>query len=135
MDHICRIDTKMYCVKGESNPQLNLGRVSCYHYTIDASVVRSKGISHTKRTSTHLLITIKRNLHTHRHSLGGRVILDTISCRHSRGVTPYFELCRRSPADNLHPVVGLLFGTQKTHVGPRLARRTQKKTSIISACT
>ena len=24
------------CVKGESNPQLNLGRVPCYHYTIDA---------------------------------------------------------------------------------------------------
>lgn len=26
----------MYCVKGESNPQFNLGRVACYHYTIDA---------------------------------------------------------------------------------------------------
>ena len=26
----------MYCVKGESNPQFNLGRVTCYHYTIDA---------------------------------------------------------------------------------------------------
>jgi hypothetical protein len=26
------------CVKRESNPQLNLGRVSCYHYTIDAAV-------------------------------------------------------------------------------------------------
>ena len=25
------------CVKGESNPQLNLGRVPCYHYTINAS--------------------------------------------------------------------------------------------------
>jgi hypothetical protein len=25
------------CVKGESDPQLNLGRVPCYHYTIDAS--------------------------------------------------------------------------------------------------
>ena len=24
------------CVKGESNPQLNLGRVPCYHYTINA---------------------------------------------------------------------------------------------------
>ena len=27
---------KTVCVKGESNPQLNLGRVPCYHYTIDA---------------------------------------------------------------------------------------------------
>ena len=27
---------KKGCVKGESNPQLNLGRVPCYHYTIDA---------------------------------------------------------------------------------------------------
>ena len=27
---------KKVCVKGESNPQLNLGRVPCYHYTIDA---------------------------------------------------------------------------------------------------
>ena len=29
----------MYCVKGESNPQFNLGRVTCYHYTIDALLV------------------------------------------------------------------------------------------------
>ena len=28
---------KRVCVKGESNPQLNLGRVPCYHYTINAS--------------------------------------------------------------------------------------------------
>ena len=27
---------KKVCVKGESNPQLNLGRVPCYHYTINA---------------------------------------------------------------------------------------------------
>ena len=27
---------KKDCVKGESNPQLNLGRVPCYHYTINA---------------------------------------------------------------------------------------------------
>jgi hypothetical protein len=27
---------KKECVKGESNPQLNLGRVPCYHYTINA---------------------------------------------------------------------------------------------------
>ncbi len=26
----------MDCVKRESDPQLNLGRVTCYHYTIDA---------------------------------------------------------------------------------------------------
>lgn len=26
----------MCCVQGESNPQLNLGRVSCYHYTMNA---------------------------------------------------------------------------------------------------
>ena len=24
------------CVKRESNPQFNLGRVACYHYTINA---------------------------------------------------------------------------------------------------
>ena len=28
--------SKKVCVKGESNPQLNLGRVPCYHYTINA---------------------------------------------------------------------------------------------------
>ena len=25
------------CVKRESNPQFNLGRVACYHYTINAA--------------------------------------------------------------------------------------------------
>jgi hypothetical protein len=30
------IQLKNACVKGESNPQLNLGRVPCYHYTINA---------------------------------------------------------------------------------------------------
>jgi hypothetical protein len=25
---------KNVCAKGESDPQLNLGRVTCYHYTI-----------------------------------------------------------------------------------------------------
>ena len=29
---------KKVCVKGESNPQLNLGRVPCYHYTINAVI-------------------------------------------------------------------------------------------------
>jgi hypothetical protein len=31
-----RKEKKRKCIKRESNPQLNLGRVTCYHYTIDA---------------------------------------------------------------------------------------------------
>jgi hypothetical protein len=35
--YVCTKDKKV-CVKRESNPQLNLGRVTCYHYTINAQL-------------------------------------------------------------------------------------------------
>lgn len=34
------------CVKRESNPQFNLGRVACYHYTINA-VGMYRAVSHS----------------------------------------------------------------------------------------
>ena len=46
------------CVKRESNPQLNLGRVTCYHYTINALVP-----SYLDRTGD-ILITARKKTTT-----------------------------------------------------------------------
>ena len=52
---------KKRCVKGESNPQLNLGRVPCYHYTIDALFSWKKSIIHNSKS--HLFWYFFLNFH------------------------------------------------------------------------
>ena len=60
------------CVKGESDPQLNLGRVPCYHYTIDAD-------SHTRKTNAVNTYSIQ-----HHKLRTCRVRADIADCRPQR---------------------------------------------------